>query len=326
MISKKKIALSIFSLTAIACITLSVMAAAIVMMVLWQDNTDTMTIARGDNATFKIKMLSEEGANVVVNAYLYSSNYTLIKTLKSYSGADYMSDNGILITPADYNGLGGTYHIVVRATDGIDTESQAITLIITQEAPLVLDIPDFTIEEGTSYIIDLNDYVLDADDLVSSMIWTITGNTNILVSIDGSNIATITAPLGWTGSETLTFTATDPSGDSSSDTSAVTVVPVGTINDDDDEHTVINVKDLSVESFGDGMLMVRNKGSTMDDVRIEVDIEASDAPSNNFRFDITSGTVRYFDLNLEGLSGDYLAKVKMSSEDSSASGYMILSA
>ena len=35
-------------------------------------------------------------------------------------------------------------------------------------------------------------------------------------------VATVTAPVGWTGTETLTFTATDPGGLSGHDVMAVT--------------------------------------------------------------------------------------------------------
>ena len=42
-------------------------------------------------------------------------------------------------------------------------------------------------------------------------VWSYSGNTELIVSIDLSNIATVTIPdVEWSGSETITFRATDP--------------------------------------------------------------------------------------------------------------------
>jgi len=288
---------------------------------------DTATIVKGDSIQFEVSVNSfDPGAHYTID--LFDSNYNLIRNIRSgVTGADIYSER-ITLTAADYNNIGGTFHVRTYSTEGaglqLREDVDTLNLVVTQLAPIVLDIPDVTIEEGTSYTIDLNDYVIDFDDTVASMVWTVAGNTNIIVSISAGNIATITAPLGWTGTETLTFTATDPSGDSDSDTVTVTVVPVGTL-DSSDDHEFINVKDMTVESFGDGMIMVRNNGNEFNDVMLEVNIEASDAPENVFRFDISPNTVRYFTMDTEGLSGDYLAQIDISSDDSEASGFIILS-
>ncbi len=84
---------------------------------------------------------------------------------------------------------------------------------------LVSDIPDQKIFNGESFkTIDLDNHVFNSkygDDQVS---WSVSGNASLDVSIS-NNVATITpVSSGWTGKETIVFTATNPEGVSKSDT------------------------------------------------------------------------------------------------------------
>lgn len=94
----------------------------------------------------------------------------------------------------------------------------------TAAPPVVSDIPDQIISEGSSFItISLDDFVTDADNSDNEITWSYNGNTDLTVSINASRVATITIPNAeWTGSETITFTATDPEGDSDSDDATFT--------------------------------------------------------------------------------------------------------
>ncbi|WP_285397996.1 Ig-like domain-containing protein, partial [Vibrio parahaemolyticus] len=97
-------------------------------------------------------------------------------------------------------------------------------------------------EDFDTYTIDLNDVFKDSD---SSLEFSVSGNDNIQISIV-NGVATITPTADWNGSETLTFTATDPSGESVSQTVDFTVVPVVDIEADsadvvEDTPTIINV-------------------------------------------------------------------------------------
>ncbi|WP_229619703.1 Ig-like domain-containing protein, partial [Vibrio parahaemolyticus] len=79
----------------------------------------------------------------------------------------------------------------------------------------------------------------------SSLEFSVSGNSNIQVAIV-NGIATITPTADWNGSETLTFTATDPSGESVSQPVDFTVAPVVDIEADstnvvEDTPTIINV-------------------------------------------------------------------------------------
>ncbi len=80
-----------------------------------------------------------------------------------------------------------------------------------QTAPVVSDIPDQTILEGSTFAtITLDDFVSDAESSDEELAWTYTGNTQLMVSIV-DRIATISIPgLDWNGTETITFKATDP--------------------------------------------------------------------------------------------------------------------
>ncbi|HUU44121.1 MAG TPA: hypothetical protein VM118_00175 [Acidobacteriota bacterium] len=94
--------------------------------------------------------------------------------------------------------------------------------------PEVGDIPDQTIDEGETFAtIALDDFVTDLDSPDAEIIWTAAGETELIVSISPTRVATIAAPHpDWFGSETITFTATDPDDQWDSDAATFTVNPV----------------------------------------------------------------------------------------------------
>ena len=121
------------------------------------------------------------------------------------------ASTSVTYTPdADYF---GSDSFVVQVSDGIfgDTITVNVTLEPGNDAPVVADIPNQTIYQGTSFAtITLDDFVSDVDNTVMEITWTGTGNTDLGVSIT-DRVATITTPDGdWTGAETITFKATDP--------------------------------------------------------------------------------------------------------------------
>lgn len=96
-------------------------------------------------------------------------------------------------------------------------------LAASDTAPIVTDIPNQTITTGSSFAtINLDNYVSDADNTDSQITWTYSGDTHINISIV-NRVATITYDNGFTGSETITFTATDPDDLSDSDQAVFTV-------------------------------------------------------------------------------------------------------
>ena len=114
-----------------------------------------------------------------------------------------------------------------QANDGFadsNVATVAITVTPVNVAPVVSDIPGQTVAEGGTFVtISLDDYVSDVDNTDAEMTWTYSGDTDLTVTIVG-RVATIGIPGGdWNGSETITFTATDPGGESDSDDATFTV-------------------------------------------------------------------------------------------------------
>jgi VCBS repeat-containing protein len=117
-----------------------------------------------------------------------------------------------------------------RAFDGSgysNTVTVTITVNPVNDPPVVTDIPDQTVSEGSTFAtINLNNYVSDPDHSDNQMNWTYSGNSALTVSVSPTKIATITIPnINWNGSETITFTATDPLGGTSNDAATFTVTP-----------------------------------------------------------------------------------------------------
>jgi hypothetical protein len=124
----------------------------------------------------------------------------------------------------------GSETITFQAEDpdgGTDSDQATFTVTPVNDPPVVGDIPDQEVAEGTSFAtITLDDYVDDPDDADNTLTWTATGQSNLIVDIT-DRVATITAKdPGWSGSDTLIFTATDPSGAFDTDTSIFTVTDV----------------------------------------------------------------------------------------------------
>jgi len=90
-----------------------------------------------------------------------------------------------------------------------------------------VNIPDQTIQVGQSFApIHLDDYVDDVDDMDEEITWSYSNNNELVVNLD-NRVATISVPdPNWTGSETITFTATDPGGLADSNTATFTVEPI----------------------------------------------------------------------------------------------------
>ncbi|MBE3696383.1 tandem-95 repeat protein, partial [Vibrio parahaemolyticus] len=173
--------------------------------------------------------------------------------------------------------------ISASVSDGVNpTANDSDSLIVKRvnDAPTVENaIADQVLSEDfATYTIDLNDAFKDSD---SALNFSVSGNSNVLVSIE-NGIATISPTADWNGSETLTFTATDPSGESVSQPVNFTVAPVADIVADkatvvEDTSTVINV--LGNDTF-EGADKV-------------VSLDAENSPKNGTVIVNSDGTVTY---------------------------------
>ncbi|AWA89538.1 tandem-95 repeat protein [Vibrio parahaemolyticus] len=194
--------------------------------------------------------------------------------------------------------------ISASVSDGVNpTANDSDSLIVNRvnDAPTVENaIADQELSEDfATYTIDLNDAFKDSD---SALNFSVTGNSNVLVSIE-NGIATISPTADWNGSETLTFTATDPSGESVSQTVNFTVAPVADIVADkatvvEDTPTIIKV--LGNDTFEDDGKVVSldtNNGPANGTVSVNPDGSVTYTPNDNyvgkdtFTYIVTSGGV-----------------------------------
>ncbi|MGL1316205.1 tandem-95 repeat protein, partial [Vibrio parahaemolyticus] len=194
--------------------------------------------------------------------------------------------------------------ISASVSDGVNpTANDSDSLIVNRvnDAPTVENaIADQELSEDfATYTIDLNDAFKDSD---SALNFSVSGNSNVLVSIE-NGIATISPTADWNGSETLTFTATDPSGESISQRVDFTVAPVADIVADkatvvEDTPTIIKV--LGNDTFeGDGKVVSldANNGPANGSVSVNPDGSVTYTPNDNyhgidsFTYIVTSGGV-----------------------------------
>ncbi|HIF6147609.1 TPA: tandem-95 repeat protein [Vibrio parahaemolyticus] len=194
--------------------------------------------------------------------------------------------------------------ISASVSDGVNpTANDSDSLVVNRvnDAPTVENaIADQELSEDfATYTIDLNDAFKDSD---SALNFSVSGNSNVLVSIE-NGIATISPTADWNGSETLTFTATDPSGESTSQRVDFTVASVADIVADkatvvEDTPTIIKV--LGNDTFeGDDKVVSldTNNGPANGTVSINPDGSVTYTPNDNyhgtdsFTYIVTSGGV-----------------------------------
>ena len=107
---------------------------------------------------------------------------------------------------SDWN---GSETVTFTANDGEseDSDDAVFTVNAVNDAPVVSDIGNQTIAEGGSFsTINLDDYVSDVETPDASIIWSYSGNSDLLIDIT-NRIATITTPgSDWNGSEAVSYT------------------------------------------------------------------------------------------------------------------------
>ncbi|OQT61415.1 RTX toxin, partial [Vibrio parahaemolyticus] len=194
--------------------------------------------------------------------------------------------------------------ISASVSDGVNpTANDSDSLIVNRvnDAPTVENaIADQVLSEDfDAYTIDLNEVFKDSD---SSLEFSVSGNNSIQISIV-NGVATITPTADWNGSKALTFTATDPSGESVSQTVNFTVAPVADIVADkatvvEDTPTIIKV--LGNDTFeGDDQVVSldTNNGPANGTVSVNPDGSVTYTPNDNyhgtdsFTYIVTSGGV-----------------------------------
>ncbi|HHY0437074.1 TPA: tandem-95 repeat protein, partial [Vibrio parahaemolyticus] len=213
-------------------------------------------------------------------------------------------DGKLVFTPAE--NFNGDAEITYTVTDGALTDQATVKVTVNavNDTPVVeSNIANQALaEDFTPYTIDLNTVFSDVDNVDGELTFSVSGNSNIQVAIV-NGIATITPTADWNGSETLTFTATDPSGESISQTVNFTVAPVADIVADsvtvvEDTPTIIKV--LGNDTFeGDDKVVSldTNNGPANGTVSVSPDGSVTYTPNDNyqgtdsFTYIVTSGGV-----------------------------------
>ncbi|WP_268809646.1 tandem-95 repeat protein, partial [Vibrio parahaemolyticus] len=173
--------------------------------------------------------------------------------------------------------------ISASVSDGVNpTANDSDSLIVNRvnDAPTVENaIADQELSEDfATYTIDLNDAFKDSD---SALNFSVSGNSNVLVSIE-NGIATISPTADWNGSETLTFTATDPNGESVSQTVDFTVAPV--VDIEADSTNVVEDTSTIIKVLGNDTFEGKDK---------VVSLDAENGPKNGTVIVNNDGTVTY---------------------------------
>jgi len=123
----------------------------------------------------------------------------------------------VTFTPAP--GWAGTESVQFTVHDGIAEASDQVSITVSNTAPLI-NIPEYLgFNRNATLDVDFSGYVSDANGDPLSLGFS--GNTGILVSVDGLNVSFSHAP-GFLGSETITFSVFDGTA-YSEDTVIVTV-------------------------------------------------------------------------------------------------------
>ncbi|EGR0066507.1 tandem-95 repeat protein [Vibrio parahaemolyticus] len=272
-------------------------------------NLDILPINDAPNAENDVITTEEDTAvtiDVLVNDSDVEGDALSIQSasVPKEQGTVEVVDGKLVFTPAE--NFHGDAEITYTLTDGALTDQATVNVTVNavNDTPVVeSNLADQTLaEDFTPYTIDLNTAFSDVDNVDGELTFSVSGNSNVLVSIE-NGIATISPTADWNGSETLTFTATDPSGESISQTVNFTVAPVADIVADkatvvEDTPTIIKV--LGNDTFeGDGKVVSldANNGPANGTVSINPDGSVTYTPNDNyvgkdtFTYIVTSGGV-----------------------------------
>jgi hypothetical protein len=148
-------------------------------------------------------------------------------TLSNASATSIYAMSGSNNVPAIHNGR--SYFAFTEQVGG--SWYWRLLSIIGNSPPTVAGISDQSIAYGGAFTnINLDDAVTDADNSDAQMTWTYAGNTNITIDTVSTTpfVISLVAAGGWSGSNNVTFTATDPDGAYGNDLAVFTVAPAST--------------------------------------------------------------------------------------------------
>ena len=153
---------------------------------------------------------------------------TPVDAINASTSSPYATVSGRLMTlryPLALNGT--TQPLTIWVSDGVTTVSRTIQVTVSDDWPPVvrLKMPDRSLPEDSVFpgAYDLRTHFDDAD---GTALYYSTGNASVRVSIDGNGLVELSADPDFSGTERVTFRATDPEGALAEDTVWITVLPV----------------------------------------------------------------------------------------------------
>jgi hypothetical protein len=146
------------------------------------------------------------------------------------------------------------------------SDTARFTVTPVNDPPVVAGIPDQSLAFGANFAtITLDNYVTDVDNSDAEMTWSYSGNTALTVSINASRIATITKPsASWSGSETITFTATDPGSLSDGDDAVFTIATATPVISITPDTLVFSAFAGGAQPAGKGAMITNTGNGTLD--------------------------------------------------------------
>ena len=180
--------------------------------------------------------------------------------------------------------LGQTLYATVSVWDGEEVVKDVISILVTSDyvPELIKELPDIWLYEGTTKYnaFDLDDYFIDPD---NDAIYFTYGETNLKITIHDNHSVDISALSEWTGTELITFRATDPIGALAEDSLNITVIPVN------DPPIFNDVPDFMIRHGRDYRFdltpYISDRDNTLDELKISVN------DTDNIRIDMQNHLV-----------------------------------
>jgi len=188
-----------------------------------------------------ISITAKKDGNLILNDYLFIYPDSLITHVVwsvvpaedpkvSVTITPQSTETFFKVKDINYRGMRQFIFTATNTKNG-KTVSDSMNVTVTLgKAPILGRLPDISFPTGKGdSTLHLNRYVIDRDSSPDSMVWSVTGNFNVLVDQNslkkgGDHILKLGNVHDFVGEETLEITVTDPEGNSASDAIKVSVV------------------------------------------------------------------------------------------------------
>ncbi len=162
-----------------------------------------------------------QDSSLVLSDLLFDQEDTPTDLRLSWSGEERLSlelrgDRLFVAAPMDWQGT-ETIQLQVEDSQGLTSTAPLTVSVVASLAPVIEDPPErLGLSVGEISVLDLKQLVVDPDDQPADLRWSVSGQALLEVQLSTSGAARIEAPTDFSDVETLTFTVTDPSGESAS--------------------------------------------------------------------------------------------------------------